>query len=155
MANTKQDDDFDITADLDIYLGDDDAVDDYEDIGIYDLDAAYVNDTPDPTADVNYVGKLESDALAEASAVIVAFKAAKLAERKRHDKATDSEHWIAISFTTREQKELFLKLSKLARLGDKFLDGEAVARVLGIDLAHEEFGLSMPRIDSKFAAFVK
>ena len=48
--------------------------------------------------------------------------------------ANDSEYWCALVFETREQKEAFLEAMKLAKLGDKYINGLAAARIMGIKL---------------------
>lgn len=59
-------------------------------------------------------------------------------EAKRMLMACDTEFWFAVSFQTRAQKEQFLKLAKLIELGDKYLDGWEVAKVLGIPLPRDD-----------------
>lgn len=46
----------------------------------------------------------------------------------------DTEHWICISFIDRDEKEAFLRALGLLDLGDKYLDGAAVARRLQVAL---------------------
>jgi hypothetical protein len=62
------------------------------------------------------------------------FKARAKAEQQRFEDATDSEYWVAICFQTREQKEEFLRKLSLLDLGDKYLDGLAVARALKVKI---------------------
>ena len=47
---------------------------------------------------------------------------------------TDSEYWFAIAFPLRDDKDSFLAEYGLRKLGDKYLDGMAVARKLGGEL---------------------
>lgn len=62
-----------------------------------------------------------------------------LQERSRREKAVywdavDSEFWVALCFHTRLHKEAFLRHAHLTELGDKYLDGQKVAEVLGIPM---------------------
>lgn len=91
---------------------------------------------PDPMASVEYPGEpdVESDSKLEAAAVLAAFKRRRKDEDRRFMDATDSEFWVAFCFRNRDDKERFLKLAKLAQLGDKYIDGHKAAQVLGVDL---------------------
>ncbi|TXH52465.1 MAG: hypothetical protein E6Q97_16080 [Desulfurellales bacterium] len=62
------------------------------------------------------------------------FKERAKAEDQRFVDNTDSEFWIAIGFQNRAQKEEFLQKTGISRLGDKYLDGMAVAALLGVEL---------------------
>ena len=55
-------------------------------------------------------------------------------EGKRFALATDSEYWACICFQTREQKESFLVALDILKFGDRYLDGQAVAKQLGVAL---------------------
>lgn len=81
---------------------------------------------PDPLADVDYTGDIETDALAELDALDAAFRDRRRREDRRFKQATDSEFWIALCFPSREDKERFLRKHGLIDLGDKYLDGRAV-----------------------------
>lgn len=71
----------------------------------------------------------------ELSALEVALKDRKRAERDRFRAATDSEYWFAVCFTSRAEKEKFLVAAQLMdTVGDKYLDGRQVAAVLGIEM---------------------
>lgn len=89
---------------------------------------------PDPLAEVAYSGNLEADAAAELTAMEAAYRQRRGAEDKRFRTATDSEFWFAVCFRDRAAKDAFLAALKADRLGDKYLDGHALARVLGITL---------------------
>lgn len=89
---------------------------------------------PDPLADVEYTGDLAEDATRELSAMEDAYRDRAKAEADRFRDATDSEYWVAVCFKTREDKERFLAAAGLLPLGDKYLDGHALARKLGIDM---------------------
>jgi hypothetical protein len=89
---------------------------------------------PDPLADVEYTGDLAADSSAELDALAQGFRDRTKREDERFRLATDSEYWFALCFKSREDKEAFLKAAGLMAVGDKYLDGYAVARVLGIDM---------------------
>lgn len=74
--------------------------------------------------------KLEESCADEVGEVEAAFRTKIAKEDKRKVAATDSENWFCVYFTTREAKERFLRDHGLARVGDKYLDGRAVDRVL-------------------------
>ena len=89
---------------------------------------------PDPLADVEYTGDLAEDSARELSAMEVAYRDRAKAEASRFQDATDSEYWVAICFKSRADKERFLASSRLAPLGDKYLNGYKAARTLGVDM---------------------
>lgn len=65
-------------------------------------------------------------------------QSADAAENQRRLDATDSEHWFAVDFETREQKDALLSALGLDRDGDKYLDGRDVARRLAVMLEDRE-----------------
>jgi hypothetical protein len=89
---------------------------------------------PDPLADVEYTGSLETDAATELTALEAGYRDRATAERARFKAATDSEYWVAVCFTSREEKDRFLERAGLDHLGDKYLPGTGVAAALGVDL---------------------
>jgi len=79
--------------------------------------------------------KSAADELAGLSDHFKSIKALDKRMKMQLDDTLDSEFWIAICFQNREQKEEFLRLLKIPRpLGDKYLDGMKVAKVLGVEL---------------------
>ncbi len=99
--------------------------------------AAALLDTGDPAnlpTPSDATGNAELDSLSEMSEVLTGFRERAQAEQQRYWDAVDSEYWVALCFQTREQKEEFLQKLSLLPLGDKYLDGMAVAQVLGITL---------------------
>lgn len=66
----------------------------------------------------------------EVSETLASFKDREKQEAKRFRDATDSEYWVAICFHSRADKEAFLAEHGLDHLGDKYLDGYAVSRLL-------------------------
>lgn len=89
---------------------------------------------PDPLKDVEYTGDLGADAATEFTALEQGYRDRAKNEADRFKRATDSEYWFAVCFTTREEKEAFLRAAGLSHLGDKYLEGPAVAATLDIDL---------------------
>ncbi len=92
---------------------------------------------------------IEQVALDEANEVLAGFKERASRETQRYEDATDSEFWIALCFQTRAQKEEFLEKLGLLELGDKYLDGMAVAEVLGVKLESPIPPMPQIRIDQK------
>ncbi|XVV05344.1 hypothetical protein ACQPW3_08110 [Actinosynnema sp. CA-248983] len=92
---------------------------------------------PDPLAGVEYTGDLATDAATELDAVAQGFRDRTKREDERFRLATDSEYWFAVCFKTRADKEAFLAAARLMPIGDKYLDGYAVARALGIPMPTE------------------
>lgn len=86
---------------------------------------------PDPLADVEYTDNLEHDSRAELDALAEGFRSRRDQEVLRFKDATDSAYWFAVCFRTRADKEAFLQSIGATRLGDKYLDGHQLARVLG------------------------
>ncbi|SFO82803.1 hypothetical protein SAMN05421810_10192 [Amycolatopsis arida] len=89
---------------------------------------------PDPLADVEYTGDLPEDSRRELNALQQGFRDRARREAERFRLATDSEYWIAVCFKSREDKERFLRNAGLLAIGDKYMDGYAVARVLGVPM---------------------
>lgn len=88
----------------------------------------------DPLAGVQYTGSVEVDSAAELDALSAAFRQRRKDEDRRFQQTTDSEYWFAVCFRTREHKDAFLAAIKARRLGDKYIDGHHLARLLGVDL---------------------
>lgn len=88
----------------------------------------------DPLASVEYSGNLAQDAAVEFTALEQGYRDRAKAESDRFKRATDSEFWFAVCFTTREEKEAFLQAAGLSHLGDKYLDGRQVAHALDVDI---------------------
>lgn len=93
---------------------------------------------PDPMADVEYTGEPPEDSRRELTALQQGFRDRAKREAERFRLATDSEYWLCVCFKTREDKELFLRNAGLLSIGDKYTDGYAVARQLGIAMDDEQ-----------------
>lgn len=79
-------------------------------------------------------GSLEHDCAEETSALLAGFKDRKRRENDRFRRATDTEHWVAVCFDSREAKEAFLAAAGGLDLGDKYIDGHEFAKRLGYEL---------------------
>jgi hypothetical protein len=73
---------------------------------------------------------LEESCKDEIGEVEAAFRNSLAKEDKRIAAATDSENWFCVYFASREAKDRFLRDHGLERVGDKYLDGRMVDRVL-------------------------
>lgn len=92
---------------------------------------------------------------AEISETLRRFKERAKAEDKRFVDNTDSEYWICLGFQNRAQKEEFLRLTGIIALGDKFLDGMKVAKLLGVELATPIPITQRVKIDKKLLKLVR
>lgn len=113
---------------------------------------AGVDDDPEPMPGPE---EAEAEALAEVSEILSGFRGRAKREDQRFVDATDSEYWVAVCFQTREQKDEFLQKARLADLGDKYLDGMAVARILGIRLDSRIPTMPQLRLDRRLSALVE
>lgn len=95
---------------------------------------------PNPMAGIEYGDDLETDTAKEISAVAKGFRDRAARDQERYLLAVDTEFWFAVCFHTRAEKDLFLARAGLDGLGDKYLDGPALARRLGIDLSPTKEG---------------
>lgn len=84
----------------------------------------------DPFGDIEYTGDLETDTKAELTAAQAAFRDRAKTYKKQRLLVEDSEFWVAVCFRTRADKEDFLRKHGLIHLGDKYLNGYAVAEAL-------------------------
>lgn len=110
----------------------------------------------DPIGPLDYANITNEEAATqEVSAVLLAFKQRAKKEQERFALATDSEYWVGVCFQTRAQKEAFLAGANLLQHGDKYLDGELLAKRMGIALpeANVTYNVSA-KPDAKFAALV-
>ncbi|MCL2089858.1 MAG: hypothetical protein FWH11_01305 [Micrococcales bacterium] len=85
---------------------------------------------PDPLADVEYGDDLAADSAAELTAMEQAYRDRAKTEETRFRAATDSEFWFAVCFASRAEKDAFLAETGAGALGDKYLDGRALADLL-------------------------
>ncbi len=100
--------------------------------------------------DIPTAAEAEAEALADVNRVLTRFKESARRENERFADATDSEHWIALSFQTRGQKEEFLQKIGWLDLGGKYLDGMACAEAQGITLTSRVPPVRRHRIDRRY-----
>lgn len=91
----------------------------------------------DPLAEVEYTDDLGEDCAREFTALEKGFAERAGKEKARFQNVTDSEYWFATCFRTREDKEKFLKALRVHKnvMGDKYLDGYQLAKILGVDMS--------------------
>lgn len=119
-------------------------------VGKLGLGVSKQDEEPDPFAGIIYQDKFADDAKAELGALKSAFQQRQEREATRQREATDSEFWVALCFQTREQKELFLARTGWLQEGDKYIDGQFVAKKLGIELPKYNITFA-DKIDKKLA----
>ena len=108
----------------------------------------------DPFAEVDFDGDLEQDIATETSVLLQGFKDRAKQEAERFELATDTEFWFAVGFKSREQKELFLQAMNWLQYGDKYLDGNRIARKAGIGLPEVKLSNPTKRVDKKLIKLV-
>jgi hypothetical protein len=110
----------------------------------FTLDEDQPQDKPQAKA-VPVNSNVEEDVEKELSDILQGFKGRADKENQRILDATDSEYWVAVCFQTREQKEEFLKKIgvDMETMGDKYIDGMELAKIMGIKL--ESRVPAMPR----------
>lgn len=82
---------------------------------------------------------------AETSAMLAEIIKAKKEARDRYRTRTDPNYYIVVCFQNTDQKDEFLKKSKWADEGTRFMDGLALAKKLGIGVAPINLKPSQPR----------
>lgn len=92
---------------------------------------------------------VEADCAKEVSEAERIMQEKTAAEKARFRDATDSEYWCALVFQTRAQKEAFLAGMEWLRMGDKYLDGQAVAKKMGIVLPAADLKFQGERTDMR------
>lgn len=120
------------------------------------LAGGHVPDVDDPIGEIDYENLSNEQAAGqEISATLAAFKQRAKTEQERFLLATDSEFWIGVCFQTRSQKEAFLQGVNLLQHGDKYIDGELLAKRMGIALPAADVPYNVSaRPDKKLAAMV-
>ncbi|MGO9358064.1 MAG: hypothetical protein ACLP1D_10360 [Xanthobacteraceae bacterium] len=68
----------------------------------------------------------------QAESKLDGFRRRSKAEEERRKEITDSEYWVAFCFESRAQKEEFLGKLGLLDGGDKYVDGLAAAKAMGV-----------------------
>lgn len=118
--------------------------------------ALKANPVPQYVEHAEQVGNAEIDSVADLDSVSAGFRKRAKDEGKRFALATDAEYWTCICFQTREQKEHFLAALDLLKFGDRYLDGQEVAKQLGIELPEADVPYkTSSKVDPTWASFVK
>lgn len=100
-----------------------------------DFDGSAESILPDDRSHrVDYPGTVEGDTAADIGHLSAELRAAAKRAEERFEAATDNEFWFTVYFETRAQKDAFLQAVKWLKLGDKYLDGAALAEKLGVRL---------------------
>lgn len=101
-------------------------------------------------------GNAEVDSAADLSAVMTAFRSRMRNEAERRELVTDSEHWAAVCFDTRAQRDAFFVALGAADCGYgmRYFDGIEIANRLGIDLPPASLSLPLGRINPTWLEFV-
>lgn len=90
-----------------------------------------------PLTTLEYPGDLEGDVLAEAQAIREAFQAKYRGELDNFRVQDSTNYWFLVCFQTQEQKEQFLSQAGWPTDGiggQRYLNGLALARALGLDI---------------------
>ena len=124
--------------------------------GAADRKLIRANPLPQYVEPVEQTGNAAVDSAADLDAVSAGFRKRANDEGKRFALATDAEYWTCICFQTREQKEHFLAALDLLKFGDRYLDGQEVAKQLGIELPEADVPYkTSSKVDPTWASFVK
>lgn len=92
------------------------------------------NEVANPISAYDLTDDFEQDALTEIRLMIEAFAERASGGQPVRDVIADSTHYILLVFRTRDQKESFLRLIGWIKHGDKYLNGEWIARFHRLDL---------------------
>lgn len=94
--------------------------------------------------DLADTGDLEGNVEAELGVALDVLLANKKGKNELYRIANDDEFWFAVCFQSKEQKDTFLELAGWAAIGDKYLDGLAVAKRL--DVAIDPIPMPKPKL---------
>ena len=89
----------------------------------------------------------------ELSDLLVKLKARADAEQQVFLENVDSEYWFCVCFQTRAQKDEFLQRMGWAELGDKYLDGLAVAEAQGLALENKTPAVRKRNVSKRWKEF--
>lgn len=105
------------------------------DLGEEDILAAMSVDLPaNPIEGVPDTGSAEDDTVAELDALSEGFRARLKREEDRLGLVLDTRHWCCVVFATYEQLTAFREAMRWYRYGERYLNGVAMARDLGVDI---------------------
>ncbi|WP_157488317.1 hypothetical protein [Dyadobacter crusticola] len=81
----------------------------------------------------------------EISETLKAFKDRSKGEKSEKATNTNSEFWFAVYFADEDQRNEFLrKINSLSLLDDQYINGEALARKMGIELTPKKIKKPKP-----------
>lgn len=89
------------------------------------------------------------------SELLIKLKDQSKRERDVFMENVDSEYWCCLCFTTRAQKEEFLRRMGWEEFGDKYLDGVAVAQKQGIPLEAKTPPVRKRNVSQKWKEFTQ
>lgn len=93
---------------------------------------------PDPLANVEYTGSLETDSKTELTELAEAshFRGVTAEEQKRYLGTTDSEHWFCVVCRSRDEKAAALKALRVKTgiVGDKYIPVDALLAAVGASI---------------------
>lgn len=101
--------------------------------------------------DVPALDNAEAEAKEETSAVLQGFADRKKAEATRQAYAEDGEFFTCLVFQSKDQRDAFIKALNLRPEDPQYLDGQAIAKALNIDLPAPAGKPTLPRIDKDLA----
>ena len=106
--------------------------------------------SPDDSDIFQDAPETEESLKAELTEAQKSFRLDRVRERERFVEITDSEFWFCVCFQTRAQKDEFLAKMGLMEIGDKYLDGLAVAEKQGIKLEAPTPSIRKPRLNKRW-----
>jgi hypothetical protein len=89
-------------------------------------------------------GDLEGNTQAEISAALAFIIAEKKIRRDAYRVMVDHEYWVCVCFQSRDQKEEFLDKAKWRDLGEKYIDGLALAKRMRLDVQPIPLNAKLP-----------
>jgi len=99
-----------------------------------------------------YLNDAEHDSALDAPVIGDEFAAMREARKKQAEAvelSNDSEFWCAFYFQTREQKEVFINHFGIKQ--DKYVDGQAAAAAMGIELPARPAPYKLGKVDRNLA----
>lgn len=85
------------------------------------------------------------------------FREARKHEQDRRNQLNDSEYWFAVYFPTREMKDEFLRKTDILSMldADKYVDGEELAKLIGVKLTKSEVFLPHLKVSPRWSALAQ
>lgn len=108
------------------------------------FDTLFEPDDENPLDSLEDTGDIEANVDAELAVALDELLANKKGKNDAYRVANDDEFWFAVCFQSQEQKDEFLALAGWQSLGDKYLDGLRLAKML--NLAVEPIPMPRPKV---------